>query len=608
MSSSFGHTATMSFYSSTASRGFAALALIAVTAANVAGQAADPLNLGFERAGLMASTTAALWFTAGQGYIATLDSVRPQSGARSLRMQAPAARQPGSFGVATANLPGAVVAGRTVRLRGFVRTEGITEGYAGLWMRVDAGSKILVLDNMGSRGITGTTAWAPYDITLHADSSATVVYFGAIFPGNGTAWFDSFSIEIDGKPYVGESAPAWHATAVETKWVHDHAIPLTTSDPNAPLGDLAPIGRIVGDARIVALGEGTHGTSEFFQMKHRLTKYLAQNKGFTVFAIEANMPEARRVNEYVLTGRGDPKAALAGLYFWTWNTREVLDLIEWMRSYNASGKGHMEFWGFDLQTPNVAMDSVRAFVRRADKAYTATLDSAYGRIDAVLQERRNNTVSAVAASYWESEADRVLSHLQNRRDAYVAAGHDSLDVAWAIQNARIVVQAARTTRSGSRDSSMAINVQWIAAHQPAGTKMVLWAHNGHVARVPNWMGAHLAARYGDAMRVIGFSLGDGDYTAVGPRGLASYPAAAPQPGTLEEVFRAAKIPRFALDLRGVAGRPESAFLAASHDFRNIGAMAMDNQFFATSLASQFDAVIYFDHTGPSMRLMSQPHP
>ena len=119
------------------------------------------------------------------------------------------------------------------------------------------------------------------------------------------------------------------------------------------------------------------------------------------------------------------------------------------------------------------------------------------------------------------------------------------------------------------------------------------------------MGAHLAARYGSAMRVIGFSLGDGDFTAVGPRGLSSYPAMPPQPGTLEEIFRATGIPRFALDLRGAADKPDAAFLAAPHDFRSIGAMATDTQFFATSLASQFDVVIYFDHTRPSERLTSQ---
>jgi len=571
--------------------------------------ATDPLNLGFERRGVIAPTAPTGWYAGGQGYVVTLDSVSPHSGARSLRMQATASRPQRAFGVATLSLPGALIAGKTLKLRGYIRTEGVTQGYAGLWMRVDSGSTPLVLDNMSSRGVTGTTPWTPYEITIRAAPSATGGNFGALFPGEGTAWFDSFSLEIDGVPYAPQSAPVWRATSAEAKWVKDHAIPLKTSDPNAALDDLGPIGAIVGDARIVELGEGTHGTSEFFQMKHRLTEYLAQNKGFTVFAIEANMPEARRVNDYVLNGRGDPKAALAGMYFWTWNTQEVLGLIEWMRRYNASGKGRMEFWGFDLQTPDVAMDSVRAFVRRADTAYATTVDSAYARVSTVQRERRANTQSPAALSFWESEADRVLAHLESKRSAYVAAGHDSLDVAWAIQNARIVVQGARSARSsGSRDSSMAANTEWIAAHRPPGTKMVLWAHNQHVARQPNWMGAHLSARYGDAMRVIGFSLGDGDFTAVGPRGLSSYPAIAPQPGTLEEVFRAAALPRFALDLRGVAGKPDGAFLDAPHDFRSIGSMANDNQFFATRLASQFDVVIYFDHTKASARLPSLTRP
>ena len=103
------------------------------------------------------------------------------------------------------------------------------------------------------------------------------------------------------------------------------------------------------------------------------------------------------------------------------------------------------------------------------------------------------------------------------------------------------------------------------------------------------------------MRIIGFSFGDGDFTAVGPRGLTSYPAVAPPQGSFEDVFRSTGIPCFALDLRGVGGNPESAFLAASHDFRSIGAIAYDAQFFPASLASQFDVVIYFDHTKPSAR-------
>src|SRR5262249_22262035 len=128
---------------------------------------------------------------------------------------------------------------------------------------------------------------------------------------------------------------------------------------------------------IVALGEATHGTSEFFTMKHRLTEFLASEMGFTLFAIEANMPEAYRVNQYVLTGKGDPKELLRGMYFWTWNTQEVLDMILWMRRFNESGKGRVQFLGFDMQFGKVAEANVRAFVAELDPGYAQELEQAY---------------------------------------------------------------------------------------------------------------------------------------------------------------------------------------------------------------------------------------
>jgi erythromycin esterase-like protein len=86
---------------------------------------------------------------------------------------------------------------------------------------------------------------------------------------------------------------------------------------------MQPLKKIIGDARIVALGEATHGTREFFQLKHRMLEFLATEMGFTIFSIEANMPEAYRVNDYVLTGVGDPAALLRGMYFWTWDTESL---------------------------------------------------------------------------------------------------------------------------------------------------------------------------------------------------------------------------------------------------------------------------------------------
>src|SRR6476620_4385532 len=137
-------------------------------------------------------------------------------------------------------------------------------------------------------------------------------------------------------------------------WIRTHATPLTTVEAGHGFVDMQPLKQAVGDARIVALGEATHGTREFFQLKHRMIEFLASQKGFTIFSIEANMPEAYRLNDFVLTGKGDPRELLKGMYFWTWNTQEVLELILWMREFNKSGKGPIEFTGFDMQTATVS--------------------------------------------------------------------------------------------------------------------------------------------------------------------------------------------------------------------------------------------------------------
>src|SRR5262245_265918 len=95
-------------------------------------------------------------------------------------------------------------------------------------------------------------------------------------------------------------------------WLQQHAVPLTTVEAGNGFADLQPLKPVIGNARIVALGEATHGTREFFQLKHRLLEFLVTEMGFTTFAMEANWPESLAVNDYVQHGRGDPAKVLAG--------------------------------------------------------------------------------------------------------------------------------------------------------------------------------------------------------------------------------------------------------------------------------------------------------
>ena len=172
-------------------------------------------------------------------------------------------------------------------------------------------------------------------------------------------------------------------------WLRENAVPLRSAQPGQGFADMQPLKKMVGDARIVSLGEATHGSREFFQLKHRMLEFLATEMGFTIFSIEANMPEAYRLNEYVLTGKGDPAALLKGLYFWTWDTEEVLAMIQWMRAFNSSGKGRVEFTGFDMQTPDVAMKNVAGFVAQRDSSYAAKLKEAVALVGSPQQSQRN---------------------------------------------------------------------------------------------------------------------------------------------------------------------------------------------------------------------------
>ncbi len=179
---------------------------------------------------------------------------------------------------------------------------------------------------------------------------------------------------------VGEQGPD-----APVAWITENAIPLKTVEVGQGFEDLLPLRGLVGNANIVVLGEATHGTHEFFKMKHRIVEFLAKQMGFTIFSIEANMPEAYRLNEFVLHGSGDPKLLLQGLRFWTWNTQEVLDLILWMREFNKSGQGRIEFSGFDMQSPELPVQIVRSFVAKQDSNYLPTLDRTYAAVPYVEQ-------------------------------------------------------------------------------------------------------------------------------------------------------------------------------------------------------------------------------
>ena len=396
-------------------------------------------------------------------------------------------------------------------------------------------------------------------------------------------------------------------------WLGEHAHPLQSATPTKNDEDLEFLKEMIGEARIVALGEATHGTSEFFTLKHRIVQFLAEEMDFTVFSIEANMPEAYRLNEYVLTGEGDPEELLAGMYFWTWNTQEVLDMILWMREFNASGQGVMQFTGFDMQTPTVAMEEVRAFVEAYDPTYLANLNGAYAIVSSVYEIRGGQDVSKEELELSKGKASEILTHLMSNEVAYSAATPG--EIAWAVQNARIVLQEvqSRLFRAGSlpsdfpsRDESMAANVEWILERNPEA-KVVLWAHNGHimeVGRQTGRMGSFLSEKLREDYFSIGFTFYQGDYNARRQLNGAvkANPANSAPAESVGGVFHTLGLPLFVLDLREAEQDKRASWLNGPRDVRMmIGAVAVKDQyaFSRRYLVEEYDAIIFVDQMTPT---------
>jgi erythromycin esterase len=401
-------------------------------------------------------------------------------------------------------------------------------------------------------------------------------------------------------------------TEAVTKWFARNAIPLTTVEAEHGFADMKPLEKVIGDARIVALGEATHGTREFFQLKHRMLEFLVTEMGFTAFGIEATMPECFDINDYVLTGDGDPLKALAGQYFWTWDTREVLEMIQWMRRYNAdpSHTRKVKFYGFDMQSPARAARVTRDYLRRVDPQFADSVAAELGLLAnplasqgltlACLPVDRKQAVLIVAQS--------VPARFDALKRDYVEK--TSLEE-WSRtrQHARVLAQCAQSNSADNlvRDPSMAENVAWILEQEGPGSRIVIWAHNGHVGvnRAGDWttMGYHLRRRFGSAMYVFGFAFNQGSFQAVemtphATSGLRPFTVGPAAEGTLENLMSRAGLTIAAVNLHDLPTEgPVAEWFSKPCSTRVIGSGYPVLQEYQSVDARQvFDGVMFVETT------------
>ncbi|MEP6999221.1 MAG: erythromycin esterase family protein [bacterium] len=547
--------------------------------------------------------------------------------------------------------------GKRVRWSAWVQHADLTGTDVGLYMLVDGPRETSGYDDMKSRTLTGTSDWHLISVVLDVPSNGLGIETGITMNGFGTLRVDDARLEVVG---LDVSSTNTYATPLKTSedsaavvtyyaqggngptnldfegvsptpqsavdWLRGAASPITTTDPTASLSDLNPLKQMIGAAHLVGLGEGTHGTREFFQMKHRIVEMLVGDMGFTTFAIEASTPEANDLNRYVLTGEGDPKVLLSWLHFWTWNTQEVLDMIRWMQQWNANVQPsrRVQFLGFDMQFPGEAMDSVQAFataLNPADSGFVAsrfTCMNPYrnrGRTQADVPgafyaERVSQSEQAACKAGLQEVYDLIAADMVKYPSAVSAARFQlRLHDAHLVQEWESRCAVTGFTQSLLRDRFMAENIGWIRDQAGPNAKVVLWAHNGHIQSREGAMGSHLRAAYGSDYVNLGFMFGTGGFNAVGlnGEGLKSWQTNFVPTNSIEAIFAGTNKFGLLFDARTIsAGGAAAAPLSGPIVMRSIGssfnASAEASFFGPKAFPDAFDLLLFIQATAPSQLL------
>ena len=398
--------------------------------------------------------------------------------------------------------------------------------------------------------------------------------------------------------------------------------------------DYDPLLKLIHEARFCLLGEATHGTHEFYRERAEISKRLIKEKGFTAIAVEADWPDAFRVNRYV-RGLGDDRnadEALRGFKrfpTWMWRNTVVLEFVEWLRDYNSSlpvGATKVGFYGLDLYSLYTSIESVLGYLDKIDPAAAKRARYRYSCFEHFAEDTQAYGYAANFGITESCERDVIEQLIELRRRAADYARRDGRiaqdEFFFAEQNARLVLNAERYYRSmfrgrveswNLRDRHMAETLDALVTHlnsqgQPA--KVAVWEHNSHLgdARATYMadygelnVGQLIREHYGTEAVLIGFTTYTGTVTAAsdwdGPAERKRVrPALA---NSYEASFHDVDAANFLLPLRDAG--PASIAVRDPRLERAIGVIYLpqterQSHYFEARLADQFDAVIHFDET------------
>jgi len=376
-------------------------------------------------------------------------------------------------------------------------------------------------------------------------------------------------------------------------------------------------------AQIIGLGEASHGTKEFFQSKHRIFKYLVENQGFKVLAMEADFGESVYINQAIQEGRtGDIKGLMAEkMIFWTWHTQEVLELLEWMSEYNKgkSAEEKLQYLGMDCQFNTFNPMLISAYLKQTNDELSEQLQPLLESIDNFNFNDLNSDKKVQVLSLIDKLEDAILAFEQKQSALVMNSSEKAYQLHLQLLLISKQVMEVRGTDSdfNLRDKYMAENTQWMIQHFD-NAKIVCWAHNGHIANNLNYgkggaMGYHLKKTLRRDYQILGFTFNEGTFTAGAHASSGQYLGIkvqayreTPKAGSLNEAFGTIDNEAFMVDLSALDNNKNwNKFFRETPDVFSIGASFYEHSpqvHYLNFDKDYYDFLIHFNDTNASVLL------
>ncbi|WP_235364788.1 erythromycin esterase family protein [Sphingomonas sp. ERG5] len=425
------------------------------------------------------------------------------------------------------------------------------------------------------------------------------------------------------------------ASAGFAAWARDHVVSLPACASAAVPAAMDGIKAVVGDVRVVALGEPAHGAQEPLAFRNCLFRYLVEHDGFTAIAIESGLSESRRLHDYAAGGPGDVRQLARNGFTWGFGRfAENVALLEWIRGYNADPRHtrKVNFYGIDLSGGEssgrwlnarvMLQDSLDYLSRAAPRRSRAARQAVAPFLDRFTH---SGYVALPPAERVRQRAaiEGLIGYFGRNRTALVAASMRS-DYDWARRNALVARQLEQVFQvspppepgdqlspdfykaDAARDAAMAENVRWVVEREGAAGRVLVFAHDGHImnaptrggiwtvyAQAPATMGQHLRTALGRDLLIMPIMSSEN-----GP----GLPAGTKGSGSLDSALAKVGSGHFLLDIRQARdAAPVAAWLAQTQSIRANFTTEME-----VTPRIAFDALIYFDRLTPASTVPAKP--